>query len=331
MSRISLIQYVKKQNRRLIFPWMGTIGLRLTGYRLYDVYNSPKKQLEVAIAMDEKFQADFIYPMDDGLLFCEAMKLPLLKHNYDFPSVIDNPVKSREQLLRMVVPDPYHNKRMVTNLKSLKLLASHFTKPLGVILQGPFTLAVEMVGAMDICRSIIKQPSFIEEVLKFTYQTVNRYAQACVDAGVQLVSFSEPSGVILSPHVYEQLVCFNLKKLYHSLNAWKVLHVCGNTNHLLDKMLTTEVEGISLDQLMDLPTIAAKVPENIVLIGNVDPIEVLMLMKPEEVRETTLNLLRKMKSFSNYILSFGCTCAPDTPIDNICAFMEAGRTNNVDL
>ncbi|WP_159436092.1 hypothetical protein [Anaerosalibacter sp. Marseille-P3206] len=42
-----LIDYIKKRENRLVFPWMNTIALRLTDYELYEVYESVEKQIEV--------------------------------------------------------------------------------------------------------------------------------------------------------------------------------------------------------------------------------------------------------------------------------------------
>jgi uroporphyrinogen decarboxylase len=36
-------------------------------------------------------------------------------------------------------------------------------------------------------------------------------------------------------------------------------------------------------------------------------------------------LMRKMKPYKNFILSTGCDIPPQTPIENLKAFMEAAR------
>lgn len=305
---------------------MGNTGLGLSGYTLYEVYESPERQLEVARLMDREFDADFVFPMDDGVIFCDVLGLPLLKTDHDFPSVLENPIKSWEALSALRLPDPYSAKRMATNLESLALIARSFDKPLAISVQGPFTLAVEMVGATDVCRGIIRHPEFIHEVLAFTNRVVRDYSVACVDAGVKLICVSEPSAVILSPEWFEELVGSYLRRLFGHLSAWRVLHVCGNTTHLLPQMLATGAEGLSLDQLVDIPGIAHEVPNDVVLIGNVDPVGVMLEKTPEQISEVVLRMLAAMGSHPNYLFSFGCDLAPDTPPENIRAAMEASRT-----
>ncbi|UNC90861.1 uroporphyrinogen decarboxylase family protein [Candidatus Contubernalis alkaliaceticus] len=321
-----LIDYMKKHDRPIIFPWMGCAGLQLTSYTLYDVYKSPEKQLELARLMDKEFSADFVYPQDDGIIFCETLGLPLLKPDYDFPSVLENPIKNIEDLRKLKVPQPYKNLRMSTNLEALKKIGDHFDKPLAISLMGPFTLAVELVGASDFVRAVILNPDFINEILEFTNEVVKGYARETIKAGVKFMCISEPTGVILSPSRFEELVASRLRNFFADMDVWKVVHVCGDTSHLIDSLINCGAEALSLDQVMDMPTAASRVPKEMVVMGNIDPIHVLFDMAPQEVKVETLKLLKKMKNHSNFMLSFGCDCVPGTPVENLKAVMEAGHT-----
>jgi uroporphyrinogen decarboxylase len=124
-----------------------------------------------------------------------------------------------------------------------------------------------------------------------------------------------------------------LKTLYDSFppEVWRVLHICGNTNYLLQEMIACGAEGLSLDQLMDFPAIAPLVPPEVVLIGNLDPIHVLRELDPAEISKRTLELLRAMQPYPNYLFSFGCDCANDTPMENLKAAMQAARTPLAEL
>lgn len=323
-----LHEYIANYHRRLAFPWMATIGLQLTGYKLREVYLSPQKHLELAIAMDQEFEADFVYPLDDGAIFVESLGLPLMQSDYDFPSTLDNPIKDSESLSRLKRLDPYSDGRMPQYLEALNLISRRFDKPLAISLQGPFTLAVELAGVDDFARAIIRRPDFVEEMLDYTHNLVSDYAQAVAEAGVRLLCISEPTAVILSPTRFEQLVVKRLKILYDSLpeHVWRVLHICGDTNYIMQEMLSSGVEGLSLDQVMNLPQVAQQVPEEVVIIGNLDPVYVLREMQASQVRQHTLELLRSMKKYPNFLFSFGCDCTPDTPHDNLKTAIKAAQT-----
>ena len=66
----------------------------------------------------------------------------------------------------------------------------------------------------------------------------------------------------------------------------------------------------------------AKVP----IIGNVDPINTMMLGTPEEVRaEVMSDIAACADSPNGYIVSTGCDIPVDAPIENTYAFMDAVR------
>jgi uroporphyrinogen decarboxylase len=233
----------------------------------------------------------------------ETLGLPLLKPDFDFPSVLEHPVKDRDDLHRLTVPDPYKTGPMPLYLEALHLIASSSEKPLALSITGPFTQAVLLVGAEDLARAIIRDPGFVDEVLDFTAEVVGRYAEAVVAMGARFLCVSEPTAVLLSPERFRHLVGSRLKALYDSLpqEVWRVLHICGKTDYLLQDMIACGAEGLSLDQLMDLPDIAPDIPGEVVLIGNLDPIHVLRELGSDEIRTQTIELLKAMKPYPNYL------------------------------
>jgi len=321
------IDYVKDQNRFLVYPFLSSIGLKLMGYKMQEVYNSPQKQLEVAKAIDKEFGGDFIFPMGRGTLTVEALGIKVRRPDYDFPSIVENPIKDLETLSKLKVPSPYEDYGMIHSLKSLELISKNFNKPTVEFIRGPFTLAIELSGADIFLRAIIKNPDFVQELLKFTTQVVMDYAKAVSKTGVKMIMFTEPSAVVLSPKKFDQLVGPNLTKIMQVIDndVWKTLHICGDTTKFLDGMLKCKMDGLSLDQLVDLSAVASKIPRETVLFGNLDPVYVLKSDPPQQVREKTLEMIESMKGYTNFIFSFGCDCLPDTPFENLKAAIESGK------
>jgi uroporphyrinogen decarboxylase len=65
------------------------------------------------------------------------------------------------------------------------------------------------------------------------------------------------------------------------------------------------------------------VPPTALAMGNLDPVSLFKDGTPEQMREATLNLLDKMRSYPNFVLSSGCDTPPHTPIENINVFFDA--------
>ncbi len=68
---------------------------------------------------------------------------------------------------------------------------------------------------------------------------------------------------------------------------------------------------MSLDTDIDLKKVMPMLPEDIVLIGNVDPVDVVRNATPRKVREVVHQTLETVKEYPNFILSSGC----DIPAD----------------
>lgn len=324
---MNFLDYINSEERGFFLPDMGANGLLLTGYKAYDVYENPEKQLEVALKMNELFEADFIYPLSDGIILCETLGLDILKPDYDFPSVLAHPIKNRESLSKLKVPNPYKDGRMPTNLKSFQLIKKNINKNLYISIQGPFTLAVQLAGATDLLRNLIKDPDFVQDILSFTTKVVKNYAIAVNKVGANYISIAEPSAVMLNGERFDKFVKPYINEVYENLTCWKGLHICGDTREILPNMISCNVDAVSLDQILDYNEIAPIVPKDKVLIGNIDPIEVLGNMNKDGVAKETLNLVKNMLPYKNYLCAFGCNCLNDTPVENLKAAISIGRMN----
>ncbi len=322
---MTLIEYINSEKRFFFLPDMATNGLKFFGVKSYDVYTNPEMQLKLAKKMNEEFESDFIYSFCDGAIFCETLGLELLKPDYDFPSVINHPFRTVKDLENLRIPDPYKDGRMPTNLKSLRLIADNIDKPLYVSVQGPFTLAVQLAGATHLLRQVIRNPKFVEKLLNFTTETVLAYVKAIREAGAMYISIAEPGTVTLSPKNFEYYIVPRVNRIFDSIDCWKGMHICGDTSLFLDMMLNCHLDAISLDQIMDYEKIRKRIPENKVLIGNLDPIYIVGRGRVEEIEEATRNLCNIMSSHNNYICAFGCNCLNDTPDENLRMAINTAR------
>ena len=90
-------------------------------------------------------------------------------------------------------------------------------------------------------------------------------------------------------------------------------------------MLTCSIDSISLDQIMDYEKVIKVIPKEIVLLGNLDPLELLGRSSVDVIRNETMQLLKKMRKYDNYLCAFGCNCLNDTPVENLQAAITTAR------
>jgi uroporphyrinogen decarboxylase len=202
----------------------------------------------------------------------------------------------------------------------------------GAYVVGPFTLAGLMMGADDTVISTMLDPAGLHRLCHFTTERIQEYIQLLLAAGADVICILEPTAVMLSPAQFSEFSAIYIRHIITSFKysrASFVYHTCGNTMHLVEKMAAAGVQGVSLDSRdagVDLPAAAARIPEDVVVIGNISPATTMRFGTPEVVRAEVDDLLRQMAQYPNFVLSTGCDLPQETPIANINAFMEAGRS-----
>lgn len=324
---MTMLEYINSEKRGFFIPDMGTNGLELIGgCTLYEVYENPLKQLELAKKMDEVFDGDFVYTACDGMVFCEALDMEIVKPDDDFPSVLSHPFKTIEDIERIKYLDPYKDSRMPKNLESIRLLSENMDKPVYEAILGPFTLAIQMAGATHLLGEIIRNPEFVEKILEFTTDLIRRYAIASEKSGANYITLSEPGAVTLSPERFEKYVVPNVNKILDSVNTWKGMHICGDTTFLIDSILKCNIDAISLDQILDYEKIAPLIPSDMVLIGNLDPVDLVGRGTVDEIEREAKLLKKKMKNYKNYLCGLGCDCLNDTPVENLKKVIEVAKS-----
>lgn len=318
-------ELLNRKKERLIYPQMGGMGLELTNYKLFEVYEDPGKQLEISLKIEEAFPTDFTYPVDFGTVFLDTWNIPLLKPDYDFPSTLENPITSLEDLDKLKILNPYKDGLMPKYIDSISRIAKHIKKPEMVAVVGPFTLIAEMVGLHHLAKCTIKDSVFVERLMDFATENIILFIKASIESGATCIQVSEPTATILSPKMFKRYITPKLKYImdYINKNAISSIHICGNTNLYLSEMLECRPQIISVDQIMPMKELVKKVPEDIVLAGNIDPVEVMLNMSYKEVYLETKKLLNDMAAYSNFMISFGCDCPNKTPVENIRAVVEA--------
>ncbi len=143
-----------------------------------------------------------------------------------------------------------------------------------------------------------------------------------------MVAVLDPSAMMLSPASFREFALKHVNPitaLCHEHDVATILHVCGNTEHLLGEMNASGVDALSLDSDVDFIKAAGLINENISLIGNLCPTGNIMSGSPDMVEKDVEALLNLMKDIPNFILSTGCDLPIEVPEENITAFMRSAR------
>lgn len=312
---------------RIVAPLLGNPGVPLTSSSLKQNAFNPELHARTISRIVERFQPDIAFLMMDLSIEAGALGLPVRYPLFESPSVEDHPVKTPTDLDALRVLDPLADSRIVGNIKAMELLAKSVAIPKAAYVAGPFTLAGLLMGASDLAMATITFPELVHAAIAFCQDICTRYARALTDAGADIIVILEPTASFLSPAAFAAFCTGPIRQVIESLGvaAKAVLHICGNTHHLLGEMAATGAYGLSLDSPVDLAEAASTVGPDVMLIGNIDPVGVMLQQTPDQVAQAVRSLMARMEGHESFIVSTGCDLPYNTPHVNIDAFMEEAR------
>ena len=88
-------------------------------------------------------------------------------------------------------------------------------------------------------------------------------------------------------------------------------------------MCQSGAQAISIDDV-DMTRIKELVPRRVVIIGNISPLK-FFKNSPEEMEKETIKLLEIIKRRKEFLVAPGCDLAPQTPLENIQAFVKTAK------
>ena len=190
---------------------------------------------------------------------------------------------------------------------------------------GPFSLAARLFGVTESMTYCYDEPEEVHRALECITLFLAEYARAMKAAGADGILLAEPVAGLLSPALEEEFSSPYVKRIVEAVQDESfavIYHNCGGSvPRMLPSLLGTGAAAYHFGNSVDLKKdILEKVPEGTLVMGNLDPVDVLWRGTPEGVRAATLALLGECAPFENFVLSSGCDMPARTPWENIDAF-----------
>jgi [methyl-Co(III) methanol-specific corrinoid protein]:coenzyme M methyltransferase len=188
--------------------------------------------------------------------------------------------------------------------------------------EGAFTSAANLVGPEQFIKWAIKKPDQVAKTLEVTKQAAIAAANFAFDNGVDFFVFAEPTSgpALLNPRIYEKLVLPVEKEIVSQIKGPVVLHICADTDPIIDFMCQTGAAGISIEEKADLKR-AVEIAHRygVKVFGNVATATTIFNGTPEEVYREAITSLTNGTDF----LCPGCGIAPGSPLENIVQMKKA--------
>lgn len=202
--------------------------------------------------------------------------------------------------------------------------------PTGVLISGPFTAAASIYRTENLLRATRKDKENLHKLIHFCNENLKLIYREFIKKGAMIL-MCDPiaSGTILHKKQYREFVLpytIDLVKDIHDAGGMVCYHICGDTTEIVEDMVESGCDMLSIDNRVDLNHAKNKVGDKLPLLGNVDPVEVMYLGTPADVDAAVKECLKKgFDSPNGYILATGCDLAGNLPLENIDQFMASAR------
>lgn len=242
---------------------------------------------------------------------------PMVKSNpYASRISEDLVLPSREEILKLA-----RNGIILEAAKAMRKSANNYL-PTIVGVTGPFTIAGHLVGAETLLTWIMTQPEYVHKIVKFAAEYEHMWLQEVEKLHIDAIQMSDPSAShdMLSPEMFDEFAGPYTRRAFEGMeDTKKVLHICGNMESMLEQMVSTQADGLSIEEKTDPYRAVEIVNGRASLIGNVGVVRPLLQGTPEQVRASAL----KSAAAGFNIISAGCGLSAMIPKQNIVAMVEA--------
>jgi uroporphyrinogen decarboxylase len=317
-----------------------TIGVPVGSYA-----TDPDVLARAQLALHEAVGQDIIFLGCDNYYIAEGFGC-VAEHPHDETPHLRQPaVEHIGDVYGLTVPDPLVDGRMPVFLEATRIVRRAVGDEVSIRTPGtgPFALASYFIGTQDFLIEVgmanagldESDPDALHHALDLAAEALIAFGIACVDAGADLLHCGDSlaSCDVISPRDYEKWAFPYQRKV---IQAWKaygartLLHICGDSTKVLDLYAETGADVIEIDHKVDLAYARSVVGDRSCVIGNVDPVTVVLQGTPERVYEASKACLASATD-GGYILGTGCVVPRMTDLENVRAMVRAAHEHTPHL
>lgn len=322
----SLVTHGKSSEKVLFRPILIQFAAEFIGKNYGEFASDHRVLVEANLACMEEFQTDMVGVISDPYRETSAFGARVKYVADGVPRCLDTLIRNIDDVKNLKRPDVTKAERTLDRIKACELLTRKTNGDVPVIgwVEGPLAEACDLTGMENMLIQLMMDPDFSNLLLDKCLQTGKDFAKAQIEAGCTIIGIGDAVCSQIDAYTYNQYVKerhHELISYIHASGAKVKLHICGDTNHLLPSYTEYQLDILDLDYQVDISHARSVLGPEVILGGNINPIEV-MNKSAAEVENACRELVNRHKD-ERFILSAGCEISPLTPQDNLKAMSLA--------
>ena len=327
MDMTAWLRELMEQPVKKAFPVLSFPSVSLLGCTVAELIADPERIAEGMVRVAERCDTAAAVSMMDLSVEAEAFGSKIHISDDEVPTVVGAIAGTPELAEALAVPEVGAG-RTGRYVEAIRLAAERITdRPVFAGVIGPFSLAGRLIDVSEIMINCYDEPEMVHCVMRKATDFLIEYIRAYRAAGAHGVMMAEPLTGLLSPALAEEFSEPYVREIVEAVQDdgfLLIYHNCGNnTVRMLPSILRVGAAAYHFGNAVSMEDVLAGVPEDTVVMGNLDPAALFRNGTPEEVRRETKALLDACGGKRNFIPSSGCDIPPASRWENIDAFFEA--------
>jgi [methyl-Co(III) methanol-specific corrinoid protein]:coenzyme M methyltransferase len=315
-----------------IFSGMGTVtvhGLEKYGLKFPEIHTDARKMASMAASTYQLFGLEsVVVPFDMGVE-AEVLgsKVNYYTHATDilYPTIIQHPAEKVEDLKLQVPSNLTTAGRIPVVTEAIRILKEEVGKQvaIGSWVLGPYTLAGQLVDLSQLAKAAFKKKELVAKLLGQLAGALIEIIKIYRAAGADYITVREMGAGpdILSPRMFESLIQPALKRIFEGMESPKILHICGDTNAIVEQMALCGADAISVEKKNNVAETRKKLGPDVLIFGELDAYGVLSQGKPDDVDRAVKEAIDRGVN----AVWPGCDIWPVVPKENMEALVAAAR------
>lgn len=299
---------------------------KYSGLKYSEFCLEPEKMVAANIKCHQDFGCDIVTVMSDP--YGEAMDYGLV---VEFPEDA-NPVckkpfwSGKPSAKTLCVKNIEETVRMQDRVRAIELYARQLKGqcPIAGWVEGTVAEYCDLRGINEAMMDLADEEEFLEEIFETLTKQAIIYVKAQVQAGADIIGIGDAACSLMGPALYKKYAFPYEQQIIdaiHEAGALAKLHICGNTQPLLNDIALLNTDIFDVDWMVDFTLAAQKLKGHSAVCGNFDPVAVLLQGTPQTIAQT----VKSCVSLGNEttLISGGCETPPATPLQNLLAVHNA--------
>jgi uroporphyrinogen decarboxylase len=328
-ERFGLLVIDEPQDRVPVFPLVTAHAARVAGIDLRDYYTDGFAMARAQLAAQEFYGVDFISFFSEVGLVAEA-----LGSNFDYPDD-DLPMLAEPKWRELAEPDelvvnPCADGRLRVYLDAIAYAyeARGDTVPILAYVPAPFTTAQQLVDSEAFLLGLLTEPDRVHALLRYATRSVKSLCRGVIGAGgLPILVDPLASGSVISAEHYRAFALPYEAEVVHYLHRFDldvVLHICGDTNPIIELMPESGADLLSIDRI-ELRDAVRRAGQRCRIVGNLDT-SALLLGTAHEVADAVAEMVGAGQTNpTGFVAATGCEVPLGTPPENVRAFVRAAQ------